>query len=547
MLEPMNTFMVMLLSAGLLIIGFLAGWLINSKITYSKMLRAEESAEKIVQDAHSEADALKKTAILEAKDEMYKERLKVDREIDSRREEVQRSEFKLATRERQLDRKVDLFNNKDRATSAKEKELSDLEKELRGKDEHLTALIVDQNALLERIAGMGKEEAIAQLMLNFEEEARRNAAGKAREIRDEAVAEADKEAKEIITRAIQRLAEKHVSESTVSIVPLPTDEMKGRIIGREGRNIRAFEMAAGIDVIIDDTPEAVILSGFDPVRREVARMALERLILDGRIHPGRIEEVMEKTRQDMEEVIRETGEQAAFDVGVPGLHERLVEMLGRLNFETTYGQNILVHSKEVAFLAGMMAEHLGLDASLARRAGLLHDIGKGVTHEIEGTPEETGAELARKSSESPVVINAIEPHTDGTEIISPIVVLVEAADTISTNRPGAQKETLEGFIKRMEKLESIAASFSGVQNAYAIQAGRELRVIVDSDLLTDAETDRLVSEISDQVEKEMDFPGQIKISVIREMRAVDYAMRELRPGGGIGPPRTPSEIEENPS
>ena len=461
MLEPMNTFTVMLLSAGLLIIGFLAGWLINSKITYSKMLRAEESAEKIVEDAHSEADALKKTAILEAKDEMYKERIKADREIEGRREEVQRSEFKLATRERQLDRKVDLLNNKDRATSAKERELSDLGKELRGKDEKLTALIVDQNALLERIAGMGKAEAMAQLMLNLEEEARRNAAGKAREIREEAVAKADKEAKEIITRAIQRLAEKHVSESTVSIVHLPTDEMKGRIIGREGRNIRAFEMTAGIDVIVDDTPEAVILSGFDPVRREIARMALERLILDGRIHPGRIEEVMEKTRQDMEEVIREKGEQAAFDVGVHGLHERLVEMLGRLNFETTYGQNLLVHSKEVAYLAGMMAEHLGLDASLARRAGLLHDIGKGVTHEIEGTPEETGAELARKSNESPVVINAIEPHTDGTEIISPIVVLVEAANTISTNRPGAQKETLEGFIKRMEKLESIAASFLG--------------------------------------------------------------------------------------
>ena len=532
MLEPMSTITVMSLSAGLLIIGFLAGWLINSKITYGRMSRAEESAEKIVSDAKVEAETLKKTAMLEANDEMYKERLKAEREIEERRGELQRAEYNLATRERQLDRKVDLLNNKERGIASKERHQALREKTLQAKDEQLNATIIEQNAKLERIAGMSKEEAKAVLMGNLEEEARRDAAWRAREIREEAITKADREAKEIITRAVERLAARHVSESTVSIVPLPSDEMKGRIIGREGRNIRAFETATGVDVIVDDTPQAVVLSGFDPVRREIARMALERLVLDGRIHPGRIEEIVERSKTDMEEVIREAGEQAAFDSGVHGLHERLVEMLGRLNFKTSYGQNLLSHSKEVAFLAGLMAENLGLDAALARRAGLLHDVGKAVTHEVEGTPAEIGAELARKYGESPVVINAIESHTDGSEIISPVVLLVEAADTMSCSRPGAQKEPLEGFIQRMERLESLAGSFEGVQNAYAIQAGRELRVIVDSDLVSDADTDRLVSAISDKIEKEMEFPGQIKVTVIREMRAVEYALREIKPPAG---------------
>jgi len=536
--QTMPTITVMLLSAGLLIIGFLTGWLINSKITYSRMSKAEESAEKIVKDALLEAEALKKTAMLEAKDEMYKEQLKVEREMEARREELQRAEFKLVTRERQLDRKVDLLNNKERSITGRERQFALREKTLQAKEEQLSAVIVEQNAKLERIAGMSQEEAKALLMANMEEEARREAAWKAREIREEAVAKADREAKEIITRAVQRLAAKHVAESTVSIVNLPSDEMKGRIIGREGRNIRAFETSTGVDVIVDDTPQAVILSGFDPVRREVARMALERLILDGRIHPGRIEEIVEKTRQDMEGVIREAGEQAAFDAGVHGLHERLVETLGRLKFKMSYGQNLLMHSKEVAFLAGMMAEHLGLDAALARRAGLLHDVGKAATHEMEGTPEEIGAEMARKYGEVPVVVNAIEPHPEGSEITSPIVALVEAADTMSSRRPGAQRDTLEGFIKRMERLESTASAFSGVQNAYAIQAGREVRVIVDSDLVNDADTDRLASEISEKIEREMEFPGQVKVTVIREMRAVDYAMREIKSGAGIGPLQT---------
>ncbi|MSS70501.1 MAG: ribonuclease Y [Candidatus Latescibacteria bacterium] len=538
-MEPISTITVMLLSAGLLIIGFLAGWLINSKITYSKMTKAEESAEKIVKDALLEAEALKKTAMLEAKDEMYKEQLRIEREMETRREELQKTESKLVTRERQLDRKVDLLNNKERSITAKERQFAVRDKALQARDEQLSAVIIEQNAKLERIAGMSQEEAKALLMANMEEEARKDAVWRAREIREEAIAKADREAKEIITRAVQRLATKHVGESTVSIVNLPSDEMKGRIIGREGRNIRAFETSTGVDVVVDDTPQAVILSGFDPIRREVARMALEHLILDGRIHPGRIEEVVEKTRHDMEEVIREAGEQAAFDAGVHGLHERLVEMLGRLKFKTSYGQNLLMHSGEVAFLAGMMAEHLGLDAALARRAGLLHDIGKAATHEVEGTPEEIGAEMARKFGEVPVVVNALEPHPDGAEIISPIVSLVEAADTMSSRRPGAQRDTLEGFIKRMEKLEATASAFNGVQNAYAIQAGREIRVIVDSDLVSDSDTDRLASEISEKIEQEMEFPGQVKVSVIREMRAVDYAMREIKPGAGTGPLQTP--------
>ena len=542
----MNTITVMLLSAGLLVIGFLAGWLLNRNITHNRMSKAEESAEKIVKDALLEAEALKKTAMLEAKDEMYKEQLKAEREVESRREELQRAEFKLAGRERQLDRKVDLLNNKERSISTKERQLAAREKTLQTKEEQVSGLILEQNAKLERIAGMGKEEAKALLMANMEEEARKEAAWRVREIREEAVAKADREAKEIIARAVQRLSVKHIAESTVSIVNLPSDEMKGRIIGREGRNIRAFETATGVDVIVDDTPQAVILSGFDPIRREVARMSLERLILDGRIHPGRIEEVVEKTHQEMGEVIREAGEQAAFDAGVHGLHERFVEMLGRLKFKTTYGQNLLMHSKEVAFLAGMMAEHLGLDAALARRAGLLHDVGKAATHEMEGTPAEIGAEMARKFSEHPVVVNALEPHTEGTEIISPIVALVDAADTMSSLRPGAQRDTLEGFIRRLEKLEAMAGTFSGVQNTYAIQAGREVRVIVDSDIVNDADTERLASEISDRIESELEFPGQVKVTVIREMRAVEYAMREIKPAGA-GPSQPPSGNHRRPS
>lgn len=520
---PMETVTVMILSAGLLVLGFALGWLVSCKVAHSRIYRAEISAEKILEDAKREADSMKRTAVLEAKDQMHQEHLQFEQEMEAKRDQTKREEMKMSGWERQLDRRADLLNHKESTMSTREEDLAHLEEKLDTQTLELQEQILKQNARLEQIAGLTKEEAKAVLMANLEDEARQQAAWRTKEIREDATARANDEAKEIIASAIQRLAADHTIESTQAIVKLPSDEMKGRIIGREGRNIRAFEMATGVDVTIDDTPEAVVLSAFDPIRRTVARMSLEQLVLDGRIHPGRIEEVVERSRESIQEVIREAGEQAAFDAGVPGLHDRLIECLGRLKFRTSYGQNVLEHSKEVAFLSGLMATQLGLDSQLAKRSGLLHDIGKGLTHEAEGTHGENGADLARKYGEDAAVINAIESHHGDSDPISPIAVLVDAADVISRTRPGAQREVIENYIRRLERLESAAQEIEGVQVVHAIDAGQEVRVIADCEMMSDEDTERLASQIASRIKADASSPGPVKVTVIRETRAVDFA------------------------
>ena len=518
----MSTIQVLIYGAGLIIV-FLAGWLLNSRIGQSKIANAERFAQKITEDAMREAESIKRTAELEAKDEWYKAKLSFEKETEGRKTELERLQMEMTDRERKLDKKVDILNNKERNVQIKERQFTTRERAVRAKDEQLSRTIREQNAKLERIAGMTEEEAKGLLMANLENRVKREASLRAKEIKDRIIAGAEKEGREIIALAIQRCAADHTVESTVSVVALPSDEMKGRIIGREGRNIRSFETCTGIDVIVDDTPEAVILSGFDPIRREIARIALERLVLDGRIHPGRIEEVVEKARQDMEGVVREAGEQMAFEVGISELHEKMIKLLGRLKYRTSYGQNVLQHSKEVAFLAGIMAAELQLDQQTARRAGLLHDIGKAMDHEMVGTHTEIGMELAKKYGEDEVIVNAIAGHHGDVEPTSTITALVEAADAISGSRPGARRETLEGYIRRLERLEEMADSFEGVDKTYAIQAGREVRVMVNCEMLDDIQTEQLVSDIASKIEAEMEYPGQIKVTVIREMRAVDYA------------------------
>jgi ribonuclease Y len=506
-----------------LVIVFVLGWLTNSWVSRGRLTSAETLARRIKMDAESEAEALKKAALLEAKDECFKEKLHLEQEIDEKQAELRSLEAKLFDREKKLDKKVDILNTKERNLQFRERQISLRERTVRMKDEQLTAIIKEQNSRLERISGMSEEEAKMLLLLNLEEKVKQQAARRAKEIRDEMMKRVEEEAKAILSTAIQRFAADHTLETTVSVVTLPSDEMKGRIIGREGRNIRAFETATGIDVIVDDTPEAVILSGFDPLRREIARIALERLVQDGRIHPGRIEEVVERARSDTERRIKEIGEQAAFDVGIHGLDERLIFLLGRLSYRIHGGQNILQHSKEVAWLAGMMAAELGLDQESAKRAGLLHDVGKAVEHEFDGKHTQLGADIARKCGESFVIVNAIEAHHQNGETRSPITVLVSAANTISLSRPGAQKEALEGYIRRLERLEALTKTFDAVEQAYAVQAGREIRVMANSSIVDDAQADQLATDIAEKIESEAEFPGQIKVIVIRETRAVEYA------------------------
>lgn len=518
-----GTLTVVILSAGLLLLGFVVGWLIRSKVFQGKAYRAKASAESILEEARKEAEEMKRVALLEAKDEMHQRRLKFDQETQEFREKSKAREIKLSSREWQLDKRADLLNHKEGILSSKEADLSGQQERVERRSLDLEARIQEQSSRLEQIAGLTKDEAKAVLMSSLEDEARSDAAWRTKEIREDAMSRANDEAREIIVSAIQRLAADHTIESTVAVVRLPSDEMKGRIIGREGRNIRAFEMATGVDVVVDDTPEAVVLSAFDPIRRSIAKMSLEQLILDGRIHPGRIEEVVAKAEASIQQVIREAGEQAAFDVGVPGLHDRLVECLGRLKFITSFGQNVLNHSEEVAFLAGMMATRLGLDAQLAKRAGLLHDLGKGLSHEMEGTHGENGSDLARKYGEDSLVVNAIETHHAEAGAVSAIAVLVDAADTISRSRPGAQREVLENYVRRLERLESIARTAEGVGNVFAIQAGQEVRVVAESDLLSDEETEHLAGDIAARLERDMSYPGPVKVTVIRETRAIDYA------------------------
>jgi ribonuclease Y len=513
----------LIFSAVGLLIGLVVGWTMIRIAAARKIRKADRQSQEIIANAEKEAKIKKKEAILEAKDEWYKAKSAFEREMQNKKLDITNIEKRLVERESNLDRKVDILNKKERDIKNREKSLSIRERAISARDEELDKLIQEQNKQLERVAGMSADEAKKLLMANLEHQARIEAAQLIKEIKEEAELNAEKESRNIIVQAIQRCAADQATESTVSVVNLPSDEMKGRIIGREGRNIRSFEVATGVDVIVDDTPEAVILSGYDPIRREIARMALEKLVADGRIHPARIEEVVAKSEKEMEVIIRELGEQACFDCGVHGLHSDIVKLLGKLNFRTSYGQNVLQHAKEVSYLSGIMAAELGLDPVIARRAGLLHDIGKAVDRDTEGTHTQIGVKIISKYNESPVILNAIESHHEDVIQETPYSVLVQAADAISGARPGARRETLEGYIKRLEKLEELADSFKGVGKAYAIQAGREVRVMVEADQLSDDMAAELSSEIAQKIQAEMEYPGQIRVTVIRETRSVDYA------------------------
>ncbi|MBU2701923.1 ribonuclease Y [Sporomusaceae bacterium BoRhaA] len=488
----------------------------RKKIAEAKYASAEEAAQKLIEDAEKMGEAKKKEVLLEAKEDIHKLRSEVERESKERRNDLQRLERRLLQKEENLDRKMDSLEKKDEMLNRKENEIDKSR-------EKINELYAKQLSELERVSGLSSEEAKKILLTNVEEEVRHETAIMIKEIQQQAKEDADKNAREIISLAIQRCAADHVAETTVSVVALPNDEMKGRIIGREGRNIRTLETLTGVDLIIDDTPEAVILSGFDPVRREVARIALEKLITDGRIHPARIEEMVEKAQKEVEQKIKEAGEQATFDTGVHGLHPEIIRLLGRLKYRTSYGQNVLKHSVEVSHLAGVMAAELGVDVMLAKRAGLLHDLGKAIDHEVEGPHVTIGADLAKKYRESAEVVNAIGAHHGDEEPTTVQAVLVAAADAVSAARPGARRETLESYLKRLTRLEEIAESFEGVEKSFAIQAGREVRIMVKPDKVDDLASIRLVRDIVKKIESELEYPGQIKVTVIRETRAVDYA------------------------
>ena len=484
---------------------------------------AEETATRLVSEGEREADNLRKSAIVAGKEELIKLREKFEAEVRGRREEVEREERRISERENVLDRKSDVLEQRDRDLGRRASEFGRREKLVAQREEELATLIADERRRLEQMAGMSAQDAKAELVRRIEEEAQADAANRVREIRETARRNAEREGKKIVALAIQRIAAEHTAESTVSAVSLPNDEMKGRIIGREGRNIRAFELATGVDVIIDDTPDTVVVSCFDPIRREIARLALEKLVSDGRIHPGRIEEVVNKSRKEVDAQILEIGEQAAYETGVHGLHPELVKLVGRMHWRTSYGQNILQHSKEVSWLAGIMAGELGLDVNLAKRGALLHDVGKVLTHEHEGTHVQLGVEVATKYGENPLVVNCIAAHHDDVPHESEVSVLVQAGDAISGSRPGARREAFETYVKRLEGLERIASSYKGVDKVYAIQAGREVRVIVMPDDVDDIRMTTMSEEIARRIETELQYPGQIKVVLIRETRAVDFA------------------------
>lgn len=496
--------------------GVAGGYTMRRMSSEAKIASAEEAAKRILSEAEKEAGTKKKEALINAKDEIHALRSEAERELRDRRNEIQRLERRLTQKEESLDARA---NNLDK----KEKSLADRDREMSRIESELSEIYDKEMKLLEQIAGLSAVEARQLLLKRVEDETRHEVAMMIRDIEAKAKDEAEKRARNVVSLAIQRCAADHVAETTVSVVPLPNDEMKGRIIGREGRNIRTFENLSGINLIIDDTPEAVILSSFDPVRREIARLALERLIADGRIHPARIEQMYEKAREEVEAHIREVGEQATFDTDIHGLHPEIVRVLGRLKYRTSYGQNVLQHSIEVAHLAGIMAAELGADIKLARRAGLLHDLGKAIDHEVEGPHAVIGAELAKRLNEPSSVIHAIEAHHGDIEPSSVEAVLVQAADAVSGARPGARRETLESYIKRLEKLENIAESQAGVEKCYAMQAGRELRIMIKPEELDDLKANMLARDISKQIENELEYPGQIKVIVIREHRAVEYA------------------------
>lgn len=496
--------------------GILFGYIFRKKLGEKTIGSAEQKAKNLILDAEDKAENLKKEKILEAKEEAHKIRNDIEFEIKERRNEIQKSEKRILQKEENIERKLESIDRREEGLRGRERSMNEKHKEI-------DSYIAKQIEELERISGYSSEEAKNILLAEVEKDIKKDASALITKIENEAKEEADKKAKEIITLAIQRCAADQVAETTVSVVSLPSDDMKGRIIGREGRNIRALEVLTGVDLIIDDTPEAVILSGFDPVRREIARIALEKLITDGRIHPARIEEMVQKATKEVNNIIKEEGEQACFETGVHNLHPELVKLLGRLKYRTSYGQNGLKHSIEVSLLAGLMASELGYDVRLAKRAGLLHDIGKSIDHEVEGTHIEIGVNICKKYKESWKVINAVEAHHGDVEATTMEAVLVGAADALSAARPGARRETLEAYIKRLESLEKIANETEGVDKSYAIQAGREIRIAVKPNQVGDDEVPILARDIAKKIESELDYPGNIKVNVIRETRAVDYA------------------------
>lgn len=519
----MNTTYVIMLCTIVFISAFLlASWL-RDRLNAEKLKSAKLEAEKILDEAKKTSETIAREARLQAKDELYQLRIEFERETKERKYGLKKQEKRLTQKTEHLDRKLDSLERREGEISKKERELLRKDAELGAKEKKYDSLIETEKAKLEEISGVSAETAKELLVKTMENEARFEAAKLIKHIESEARETADKKSKEIIATAIQRYAGDYVAEKTVSVVNLPNEEMKGRIIGREGRNIRAIEAATGIDLIIDDTPEAVILSGFNPVRREVARLSLERLIVDGRIHPARIEDVVKEVSEELDSAIREAGEQGAFDLGVHGIHSELIYQLGKLKFRTSYAQNVLQHSIEVGFLAGIMAAELGLNIKQARRAGLLHDIGKAVDHEVDGSHALIGSKLAKKYGESPRIAHAIAAHHEEVPPESILAVLVQAADALSGARPGARREMLETYVKRLEGLEKIAMSFNGVKKSYAVQAGRELRILVESDRISDEAATLLCRDVAKKIEESLTYPGQIKVTVIRETRSVEYA------------------------
>ena len=509
--------------AGLSAFFLFLGWFIASRVGQNKISTAEDRAREIIDAAEKEAEHVKKEKLLEVKDEWFRKKQDSEKELNRQRNKMHTREKQLTDKEENINGRFELLSKKEAALKLSETRLQEKETELQERFDHVSQIVAEQTERLERVSGMSRDDARNLLIENMTSDAKLLAAQQLKEIRDEMKTTAKKEAQRVILQAIQRTASDHSVETTVSVLNLASEDMKGRIIGREGRNIRAFEAATGIDVIVDDTPEAVILSGFDPFRREVARIALETLMADGRIHPARIEEVVEKVRKDLEEEIFRVGENTLLDVGIHNAHNEIKKLVGKMKFRSSYGQNLLQHSIEVAWLCGIMAAELGLDPKIATRAGLLHDIGKTLDRNIEGPHALLGMELAKKFREHPIIINAIGSHHDDIPMESPYAPLVQAADAISGARPGARRESLEGYVKRLEKLENIATGFEGVAKTYAIQAGREVRVMVEHDRIDDTLADQLATDIAEKIQNEMEYPGQIKVTVIREKRSIAFA------------------------
>ena len=507
----------------LIVVFFYLGWLSNTRVGKKSLIAANEKAEQIIQDGKKEANNIKREKLLEVKDEWYKKKVEFDTEVNQKKQKLQNLEKQIQQREENSEKKFDLVLQKEKEVRKVEKQLQDFKVNLDERSESIKKLETEQNTKLEKISGLTSEDAKKMLIENMVNQAKTDAAQTIKEVYDRAKVDAKKEAQKIIVQAIQRTAADYTIESTVSVVQIQNDEMKGRIIGKEGRNIRAFESATGVDVIVDDTPEAVILSSFDQFRREIARISLERLIADGRIHPARIEEVVQKVSQELEEEIQREGENTILQLGLHNMHPELIKHVGKMKYRSSYGQNLLQHSIEVGYLTGIMAAELGLDPVIAKRAGLLHDVGKTIDKSVEGPHALLGYDLTKKFKEHQIVINAVGSHHDDIEMEHPIAALVQSADAISGARPGARREPLESYVKRLENLETLAKSFEGVAKTYAIQAGREIRVVVEHDKVDDITADKLAREIAQKIEEEMDYPGQIKVVVIREVRKIGYA------------------------